>query len=292
MRLVDLGTAAGILMPAGVVRVAAVRGDRTGIKPFGETVPEEMPLALVINRLPYAVMLATPADVEDFALGFLLTEGLLAHASELHALELTRSEQGITLHLRVAGPAFTALKEHRRNLAGRTGCGLCGVEDLAQVQRALPRVGAAPPVAAGALRRAAEELQQRQPFHAATGGVHAAAWSNADGQILCAREDIGRHNALDKLVGALVRQETSFAEGFALITSRASFEMVQKSATVGIRLLAAISAPTGMAIRAAERSGVTLAAFVRSDRYTLYSYPQRVLPEGAGDLGDGSEAAD
>jgi formate dehydrogenase accessory protein FdhD len=274
------------------VRVAAVRGDRTGSAPFGETVPEEMPVALVINHLPYAVMLATPADVEDFALGFLLTEGLLADARELHALEPTRSEQGITLHVRVAGPAFAALKERRRNLAGRTGCGLCGVENLAEVNRVLPRVGAAPPVAAGALRRAAAELQQRQPFHAATGGVHAAAWSDADGRILCVREDIGRHNALDKLVGALVRQQTDLAEGFALITSRSSFEMVQKSATVGIRLLAAVSAPTGMAIRAAERSGVTLAAFVRSDRYTLYSYPQHVLPEGGGDPGDGFEASD
>ncbi len=292
MRPADLDATARIALPPGVVRVAAVRGDRTGSEPFGETVPEEMPVALVINHLPYAVMLATPADVQDFALGFLLTEGLLAHASEMHALEPTRSEQGITLHLRVAGPAFAALKERRRNLAGRTGCGLCGIEDLAQVQRVLPRVGAAPPVAAGALRRAAEELQQRQPFHAATGGVHAAAWSDAEGRILCAREDIGRHNALDKLVGALVRRQTDFAEGFALITSRASFEMVQKSATVGIRLLAAISAPTGMAIRAAERSGVTLAAFVRSDRYTLYSYPQRVLPEGAGEPSDGPHAAD
>jgi formate dehydrogenase accessory protein FdhD len=274
------------------VRVAAVRGDRIGSGPFGETVPEEVPLALVINHLPHAVMLATPADVEDFALGFLLTEGLLADARELHALEVTRSEEGISLHLRVAGPAFAGLKERRRNLTGRTGCGLCGIEDLAQVQRVLPRVGAAPPVAASALRRAAEELQQCQPFHAATGGVHAAAWSDIGGHILCVREDIGRHNALDKLVGALARQQTDFAAGFALITSRASFEMVQKSATVGIRLLAAISAPTGMAIRTAERCGLTLAAFVRGDRYTLYSHPQRVLHEDAGEPSNGAKTAD
>jgi FdhD protein len=279
-------------LPKATLRVAAVRGDRLSSEAFGETVPEEVPVALVINHVPFAVMLATPADLEDFALGFLLTEGLLRDASQLHALESNCSEQGISLHLRVAASAFAALKARRRQLAGRTGCGLCGVEDLAQVERALPRLGAARPVAARALCRAAEDLQRCQPFHAATGGVHAAAWSDADGRILCVREDIGRHNALDKLVGALVQERVDFAEGFAVITSRASFEMVQKSATVGIRLLAAISAPTGMAIRAAERSGVTLAAFVRGDRYTLYSDPWRVLPDAGGDQSNGPQAAD
>jgi formate dehydrogenase accessory protein FdhD len=241
-----------------------------------ETVVEEVPVALVYNGISHAVLLATPMDLEDFALGFSLAEGILAHASDLHDIEMQQSSQGIALQLSIAGGAMHALKLRRRTLAGRTGCGLCGAESLDQVARPVTPVPVGGGVNASALHAAMAALKDSQALHQATGAVHAAGWASWDGHLLLAREDVGRHNALDKLVGALAWRGHDTRDGFAVVTSRASYEMVQKAAAAGIRLLAAISAPTAMAVRLAEHSGVTLAGFVRQDKQVVYAHAGRV----------------
>lgn len=241
-----------------------------------DTVPEEVPVALSYNGISHAVMLASPADLEDFGLGFSLSEGILAHASELYGQELEIGAQGVVVQMRIAEERFVRLKTRRRALAGRTGCGLCGVESLDQVARPLSPLPASPAIAAASLHHALAQLQQNQPLHARTGGVHAAAWADLAGNLLLVREDVGRHNALDKLIGAMMRDKLDPGTGFALVTSRASFEMVQKAASVGIPILAAVSAPTGYAIRLAQGVGLTLVGFVRKDRYTIYSIPERI----------------
>ena len=241
-----------------------------------ETVVEEVPVALVYNGISHAVLLATPMDLEDFALGFSLAEGILASASDLYDIDVQQSAQGIALQMTIAGEAMHALKLRRRTLAGRTGCGLCGAESLDQVMRPLAPVQAGGSVGAPALHAAMATLKDSQVLHQATGAVHAAGWAAWDGKLQLAREDVGRHNALDKLIGALAFRGHDTRDGFALVTSRASYEMVQKTAAAGIRLLAAISAPTAMAVRLAEHSGVTLAGFVREDRQVVYAHEQRV----------------
>ena len=241
-----------------------------------ETVVEEVPVALVYNGISHAVLLATPMDLEDFALGFSLAEGILARAADLHDIEVQQSAQGIALHLQIASGAMHALKLRRRSLAGRTGCGLCGTESLDQVARPVAPVPAGGSVSAPALHAAMASLKESQVLHQATGAVHAAGWASWDGRLQLAREDVGRHNALDKLIGGLAFRGRDTRDGFAVVTSRASYEMVQKAAAAGIRLLAAISAPTAMAVRLAEQSGVTLAGFVRQDRQVVYAHAQRV----------------
>jgi FdhD protein len=236
---------------------------------------EEVPVALEYNGISHAVMLATPADLEEFALGFSLSEGILASPADCYGIELTQDDDGITMHLTVSAAAFAALTERRRNLTGRTGCGLCGTESLAQVQRALPQVARASLSASG-IRRAIAGLKAFQPLNQLTGATHAAAWCTIDGELRAVFEDVGRHNALDKLIGALAT-ENNFRNGFALITSRASVEMVQKAATVGIPALVAISAPTALAVRTAQECGMTLLAFARGDGFTGYANHDHII---------------
>ena len=177
----------------------------------------------------------------------------------------------------LAGERFAAMRERRRALAGRTGCGLCGIESLAQLQRALPPARLADTaIQPGALERAQAELAALQPLFQLTGAVHAAAWCRRDGSVALVREDVGRHNALDKLIGAIATRGCGFDDGFVLMTSRASYEIVQKAATVGIAAIAALSAPTGMAVRLAEAAGVTLVGFARGHRHSVYTHPQRM----------------
>ncbi len=271
MRLCDLPDPS-MTLPSPLVETVACGSGGTHM----DTVPEEVPVALSYNGISHAVMLASPADLEDFALGFSLSEGILADASELYELELEIGTQGVVVQIRIAAARFAELKNRRRAMAGRTGCGLCGVESLEQVARVLTPLPAGPAIAAASLHRALVQLQQKQPLHASTGGVHAAAWADAGGNLLLVREDVGRHNALDKLIGALMKTSHDPASGFALVTSRASFEMVQKAAGVGIPVLAAVSAPTGYAIRLAQEVGLTLAGFVRQGRYTVYSTTERI----------------
>ncbi len=275
MRPCDLPDPALTLPPALVETVVhEARGTRL------DTVPEEVPVALAYNGISHAVMLASPADLEDFGLGFSLSEGILAAASELYDLELETGAAGITIQMRIAADRFATLKSRRRALAGRSGCGLCGVESLAQVARPLPPLAGRVTITVAALHQALAHLKARQPLHASTGGVHAAAWADRDGQVLAVREDVGRHNALDKLIGALARAAVDPGSGFALVTSRASFEMVQKTVAAGIPILAAVSAPTGFAIRLAREAGLCLAGFVRERRHVVYSHPQRIIEGG------------
>jgi FdhD protein len=237
----------------------------------------EVPVALQFNGISHAVMLATPCDLEDFALGFALSEGILADAPQLYQVEVEEGPRGVTLEVEIAAAAFAGLKERRRTLAGRTGCGICGTESLDQVLRPLPRITAVgPALAPAALAAAAGALADAQPLGRLTGATHAAAWCGEDGSIRLVREDVGRHNALDKLIGAIVRARIPVDRGFALITSRASVEMVQKAATAGIGILAAVSAPTTLARDVADRCGLTLVGFARGDHFTAYTHPHRV----------------
>lgn len=262
------------LAPAGT-RVERVSEWRQGQRSErADWLAEEVPVALVFNGISHAVMLASPGDLADFALGFALTEGLLESPQELYGVDAVAVEGGIELRLQVAAACEWRLKERRRSLAGRTGCGLCGTDSLQQVRRALPPVRAVQ-VPLAALVQAQAALRAHQAVQQLTGATHAAAWCGADGQVLQVREDIGRHNALDKLIGALVREGADTTQGFALITSRASFEMVQKCAAAGIGVLAAVSAPTTLAVDTARELGVALAGFVRGSDAVCYTFPER-----------------
>lgn len=241
-----------------------------------DRVAEEVPLALIYNGMPHVVMMASPADLEDFALGFSLSEGVIQTPAELRAVETDRVGDGIAVYMDIDEKRALGLENQRRNLAGRTGCGLCGAETIEQAVRHPAAVSSGVRIAPEVLQSALAQLAARQELNAKTGAVHAAAWATPDGELVAVREDVGRHNALDKMIGALAREGRSFEQGFALITSRASFEMAQKAATVGITLLAAISAPTGLAIRLAEETGLTLIGFARGRQCNVYTNPQRL----------------
>ena len=262
--------------PPGACDVPArvVRGD--SLEATQECVAQEVAVSLELDGVPHVVMLATPADLEDFALGFCLTEGLIDAPSDLEACEIRLREKGIVLSLRVSAHCAHRGEARRRNLTGRTGCGLCGTEDLDRVVRLPERALPETPIGAGALARAMRELGDRQPLGQATGATHAAAFCALDGRIRLVREDVGRHNALDKLIGALLRAGHDPAEGFVAVTSRASVEMVQKTALAGVPILAAVSAPTQLAIQCARDANLLLAGFVRGDRATIYAGASRV----------------
>ena len=262
------------LLPEGM-QAARVTEWREGcMAELADWLAEEVPVALVFNGISHAVMLASPSDLDDFALGFALTEGLIDGPGELYSVEIQEVAEGIELQLEVSSACTWRLKERRRTLAGRTGCGLCGTDSLAQVQRVLPK---APEVFLGpaALARAQRELRAHQAVQQLTGAMHAAAWCGLDGCVRLAREDIGRHNALDKLIGAMLRAGENHSLGFVTLTSRASFEMVQKSAAAGVGALAAVSAPTALAVRRAHALGVALAGFVRGEDGVAYPFPER-----------------
>lgn len=259
----------------GVSRLAG--GTEAVISVQDEALIEEVPVALVFNGVSHAVMLATPTDLDDFALGFSLSEGIVSSPREVFASEIAHCPDGIEVHLEISSERFAALKMRRRNLAGRTGCGLCGVESLKAAVRSPARVARRPSVTAEAIARALATLPNHQPLHRATGAAHAAAWVGVDGDILAVREDVGRHNALDKLIGALARNSVSPASGFVAVTSRASYEMVQKVAAFGAGLLVAVSAPTGFAVRLADECGVSLAGFARAGRLSVYTHRDSIL---------------
>ena len=275
-------------VPISEVKVARWRDGV--VSQVSDQVAEEVPIALIYNGVSHAVMLATPQDLEDFALGFSLSEGILQSKSELYDIEIVPQNNGIELKMDVAGEAFAKLKERRRNLTGRTGCGLCGAESLQQVLR-LPSVqlaqnlpsstGAAyRPISANSILAAYHAIQKQQVLQQATGATHACAWIstqvNTIGAIQLLREDVGRHNAMDKLIGALAKLPLTDA-GFVLTSSRASVEMVQKVALAGYKILVAISAPTGLAIRVAEQYGVTLVGFLRDNQFVIYANQQRII---------------
>lgn len=242
-----------------------------------DMVIDEVPVALVYNGISHAVMMSTPADLEDFALGFSLSEGIIARSAECYDIEVEEGPQGIVVHLEIASGALMALKERRRSLAGRTGCGLCGVDSLQQVCRPLPALAPARGLHADGVRRALDAVGATQQLTRMTGAAHAAAWCGMDGTLRIVREDIGRHNALDKVIGAMALARARPAEGFLLITSRVSFEMAQKAIMAGVPALVGMSAPTLAAVNLAERAGMTLLAFARGRDFVCYTHAAQLM---------------
>lgn len=242
-----------------------------------DEVAEEVPVGLEYNGVPHVVMLATPDNLEDFGHGFSLTEGVIKRAEEISSVAVESYSDGIRVMMTLPDAAFSKLERRRQNLAGRTGCGLCGTEQLAQVFRPMQPVTSVFSLGVDALPVALEQLPAHQPLQQVTGATHGAFWLDAQGNIVLGREDVGRHNALDKLVGALAAGGHSFAQGALLITSRASYEMVQKSIQMNIGLIIALSAPTALAIRMAHDFGVTLVGFARPGGHVVYTHPQRLL---------------
>lgn len=239
-----------------------------------DQVAVEAPVALVYNGISHVVMMTTPADLEDFAYGFSLSEGIVGSVSEILDYDEVFSEEGVELHITLAGEAFSDLKQRRRNLVGRTGCGLCGAESLAQAVPAEKLITTDLRLTHERLQKSICEFAEWQSLQQQTGAVHGAAWCDDQGNILLVREDVGRHNALDKLIGSLARA-TSSKNGFVIVSSRASYEMVVKMASANLCIMAAVSAPTSLAIALAERAGLTLVGFSRADRHVIYCNEQR-----------------
>jgi FdhD protein len=262
--------------PIGARTVEAVRVSGGRAEPRLETIAEEEPVALVFNGLSYAVMMATPKDLEDFALGFSLTEGILGSPDELYDVEVERFARGAEVRLRVAAARFAELRNRQRNLAGRTGCGLCGVDTIAEALRPVSRVTAALTIRPEAIYAAMQAFPALQELNRDVGAVHAAAFARPDGSLVAVREDVGRHNALDKLAGHLARAGIDGGTGFVVVSSRCSYEMVHKTAAAGVPLIASVSAPTALAVEFAREAGVGLCAFAREGRFTIYACPERV----------------
>lgn len=256
---------------------AARRLTPSGAEARDEVVAEEVAVALVYNGISHAVMMATPCDIEDFARGFTLTERIVEKPSEIFDIEAEPAGRGIEVRLRIAGQRMAALQERRRTLAGRTGCGLCGVDSLDAALRPVAATRSTATVSRAAVARAIAALPLEQRINRENGATHAAGWATLDGTLLAVREDVGRHNALDKLAGALARLDLGAAGGFVVVTSRCSYEMVQKAAAIDAAAIAAVSAPTSLAIETAEQAGLALIAFVREDRLTVYVHGERIV---------------
>jgi len=256
----------------GLQRLDLIRIDRDGSRhQIDRVVPDEVPIALVYNGISHVVMMGTPLDLEDFALGFSLSEGILSDAGELLDVETAPVGEGVEVRLQITGRAFAGLKERRRNLTGRTGCGLCGVDSIDQAIRDLTPITNDRHFAVAAVFQALRQLPALQVLNRESKTLHAAAFCNAEGSVLALREDVGRHNALDKLIGALQRAKIDPAQGFAVITSRCSSEMVQKAVALRLPMLVAVSAPTGLAQELADKYGLTLIALARSDSLIVVS---------------------
>ena len=251
-----------------------------------DCVARETAVALVYNGVSHAVMMATPLDLEAFALGFSLSEGIVNSAGDIYECAIDEVELGIEVALTISSQCFTKLKDKRRNLSGRTGCGICGAESLQQVRLPIAPVVAENSISHVAIDRATRALVDHQPLQTLTGALHAAAWCDVDGQLVQVCEDVGRHNALDKLIGLLWQQQSGGQKGLAgqvgwlLISSRASYEILQKSAMVNIAIVVAISAPTSLAIEIAEQAGITLIGFSRENRHIVYTNAHRLLSSG------------
>ena len=261
-------------------RVVSVRNwQPESFQTTDDAIATEVPVALTYNRLSHVVMMATPADLEDFALGFSITEGIIGEKSDLLGARVIPRDGGIEVAMTITEPWFDRLATQRRNLTGRTGCGLCGAERIEQALRYPAPVGDSLRVTHAALQSALDELREHQPLQSVTGASHGAAWCDTEGNIQLLKEDVGRHNALDKLIGALYQIGFDPQAGFVLVSSRASYEMVFKAAAAGMELLMAVSAPTSLAIDFAERCGVTLVGFARPGRHNIYTFEQRVTDE-------------
>lgn len=249
----------------------------SGTASAARMVPEETPVALSYAGTTHAVMMASPADLHDFAVGFTLTEGIIKSPDEIEAIEVEEAGAGIDIQIRLKDAANTRFETRRRRLAGPVGCGLCGIESIDEAMRAVAGVGNARlALSESDIVQAVRQLSRQQPFHAETGAVHAAGFYVPGRGIVAAREDVGRHNALDKLAGALAAAGVDGASGAVVVTSRVSVEMVQKTAALGSPVVIAVSAPTALAIRTAEAAGMTLVALVRGDEFDVFTHPDRI----------------
>jgi FdhD protein len=241
-------------------------------------IPEESAVALTYNGGTYAVMMATPQDLNDFAIGFSLSEGIIQSPDDIDSLDIVDLDDGIELRMWLAQSKADRLSERRRHIAGPTGCGLCGIDSIAEAVRPAAIVAQGRSFQPREIMAAMQAIPALQPINIETRAVHAAAfWTPARG-IVCLREDVGRHNALDKLAGALAQEKLSAGEGMVLLTSRVSVEMVQKTAAMGAPLMVAVSAPTALAVRMADAAGITLAAVARTDGFEIFTHPGRIVP--------------
>jgi FdhD protein len=263
--------------PGQAVAALPVRRWRAGSwQEAVDSVAAEIPVALTYNSIPHVVMMATPRDLEDMGVGFTVSEALVADYGELRDVVLDTSSGEYELRLSVTGSRLGEMLARRRNLTGRTGCGVCGAETVADaIRRPLP-VAAGGETSRETLVAALRRLRELQPLGQIAGSLHAAAWVSWEGEVQLVREDVGRHNALDKLIGAKLRAGASLADGYVMVTSRASYEMVQKAATLGIRMLVAVSAPTALGVALAQDCGLTLVGFAREEQQVVYSHPHRL----------------
>lgn len=270
------------MRPVSVVPRVSWRaeGPANGTRAVGmRAIPEETAVAFTYNGGSYAVMMATPQDLEDFAHGFSLTEGIVSSIDEIERLDVIESSAGVELQMWLTDAVGAAFSERRRHLAGPTGCGLCGIESLTEAMRAPRRVQSPATFHPDEIMQALRALSSAQTLNRETRAVHAAAfWQRGQG-ILSVREDVGRHNALDKLAGALAQRGVDGGKGFAVFTSRVSVEMIQKAAAIGVPLVVAVSAPTALAARMADAAGMTLVAVARDDGFEVFTHAERVLIE-------------
>ena len=279
-------------------RVPALKVSRTGERPdafaakeTSRLIPEEVPVALVYDGTTHAVMMATPADLEDFGVGFSITEGIVAARDEIRELEIVAHEKGLEARIWLVPEAGRKQVERRRRITGPTACGLCGVDSLEAAVAEPRRVGRAASATPAEIHKALAAMPPAQTLNVATRAVHAAAfWDAAEARIAFVREDVGRHNALDKLVGAVAGAGLDPAKGFVVLTSRVSVEMVQKTAMLGAEIIVAVSAPTALALRVAEEAGITLVAIARPDAFEIFTHPERISIAAQPGDGDRQEA--
>ncbi|HFI1098244.1 TPA: formate dehydrogenase accessory sulfurtransferase FdhD [Enterobacter hormaechei] len=263
-------------LPAGIVELSVHRPPHIS-HATPDFLAEEVPVALVYNGISHVVMMASPKDLELFAIGFSLSEGIIAHPQEIYGMDVVQACNGLEVQIELSSRRFTGLKERRRALAGRTGCGVCGVEQLNDIGKPVAPLPFTQTFNLGNLDKALEHLNDVQPIGQLSGCTHAAAWVLPSGEIVGGHEDVGRHVALDKLLGRRAREDAVWQQGAALVSSRASYEMVQKAAMCGVEILFAVSAATTLAVEVAERCNLTLVGFCKPGRATIYTHPQRLI---------------
>ena len=263
-------------LPAGIVELSVHRPPHIS-HATPDFLAEEVPVALVYNGISHVVMMASPKDLELFAIGFSLSEGIIAHPQEIYGMDVVQACNGLEVQIELSSRRFMGLKERRRALAGRTGCGVCGVEQLNDIGKPVAPLPFTQTFNLGNLDKALEHLNDVQPIGQLSGCTHAAAWLLPSGEIVGGHEDVGRHVALDKLLGRRAREDAVWQQGAALVSSRASYEMVQKAAMCGVEILFAVSAATTLAVEVAERCNLTLVGFCKQGRATIYTHPQRLI---------------
>lgn len=263
-------------LPAGIVELSVHRPPHIS-HATPDFLAEEVPVALVYNGISHVVMMASPKDLELFAIGFSLSEGIIAHPQEIYGMDVVQACNGLEVQIELSSRRFMGLKERRRALAGRTGCGVCGVEQLNDIGKPVAPLPFTQTFNLGNLDKALEHLNDVQPIGQLSGCTHAAAWVLPSGEIVGGHEDVGRHVALDKLLGRRAREDAVWQQGAAFVSSRASYEMVQKAAMCGVEILFAVSAATTLAVEVAERCNLTLVGFCKPGRATIYTHPQRLI---------------